>query len=167
VQKATAQGALTTWISVLWDQQGTDLQLVGGSPLIRKGGQLLRVETERVMTEAEITAVVQSALDDDQWAALHLEREVDFALARENKPRLAEMPSSIARIVALSLALHIIPEDIPSFDSVGMSESVRSLAQLPQRLGPVDRSHRLGKSTSMAALMDWNNVNRACHILTD
>ncbi len=161
----TVQGALTTWISILWDRQGTDLHLVDGSPpLIRKGGQLLRVENAPALTGTEIASAVQSCLDDDQWASLHHDREIDFALAWENKARLRG--NAFFQRGELSLALRIIPEEIPSFDSLGMPESVRSLASLPQGLVLFTGPTGSGKSTSMAALIDWINVHRACHILT-
>ena len=161
----TFPGSLTRWIGMLWDSRGTDLHLVAGSPpLIRTGGRLGRLADEPYVSGSEIATALHGHLDAEQWKTLERDRELDFALAWKDKARLRG--NAFYQRGELSLALRIIPETIPDFDTLVMPESVRALASLPQGLVLFTGPTGSGKSTSMAALIDWINVNRACHILT-
>ena len=161
----TVQGALTRWIGMLWENVGTDLHLVAGAPpLIRSGGRLERLTGEPYVSGSEIATALHGYLDAEQWKSLDHDREIDFSLAWEGKARLRG--NAFYQRGALSLALRIIPEAIPDFDTLGVPESVRALASLPQGLVLFTGPTGSGKSTSLAALIDWINVNRACHILT-
>ncbi len=165
VAMTTVQGALTRWIGILWENHGTDLHLVAGSPpLIRSSGRLQRLADEAFISGPEIVAALHGYLDAEQWRTLEHDREIDFALAWEDKARLRG--NAFYQRGELSLALRIIPEVIPDFDTLGMPDAVRALASLPQGLVLFTGPTGSGKSTSMAALIDWINVNRACHILT-
>lgn len=160
----TVQGALTNWIETVWKRNGTDLHLVAGSPpLIRRSGRLERLEGA-ILGGSEIADVLQSCLDASQWQTLQAERELDFVLAWEGKLRLRG--NAFFQRSEASLALRLIPELIPDFDTLGMPASVRSFASLPQGLVLFTGPTGSGKSTSMAALIDSINTDRACHILT-
>ena len=161
----TVPGALTRWIGMLWENRGTDLHLVAGSlPLIRSGGRLEHLPGEPHVSGSEIATALHGYLDAEQWGLLGRDRELDFALSWEDKARLRG--NAFFQRGELSLALRIIPETIPTLDILGVPESVRALASLPQGLMLFTGPTGSGKSTSMAALIDWINVNRACHILT-
>jgi twitching motility protein PilT len=64
------------------------------------------------------------------------------------------------------LALRIIPYEIPSFDELGLPAVVERLVRLPQGLVLVTGPTGAGKSTTLAAMIDWINDHRACHIIT-
>ena len=161
----SVDGELARWIGVLWDRQGTDLHLVDGSaPLIRKGGELERLPGEPDLAGPQILGFLHALFDSDQREQFEHHREVDFALAWEGKARLRG--NAFFQRGEPSLALRIIPETVPGFDELGLPQSVRNLATLPQGLVLFTGPTGSGKSTSMAALIDWINANRACHILT-
>src|SRR5213079_590109 len=65
-----------------------------------------------------------------------------------------------------AVALRLIQSTIPTFDEIGLPQSVRDLITLKQGLvlfcGPTGS----GKSTSMATMVDAINAERACHIIT-
>ncbi len=162
---ATVQGALMNWIETVWKRNGTDLHLVAGSPpLLRCSGRLERLSDEPALSGAEIAEVIESCVDEAQWQALREDRELDFVLAWNGKLRLRG--NAFFQRGDASLALRLIPEDIPDFDTLGMPPAVRSFASLPQGLVLFTGPTGSGKSTSMAALIDSINANRACHILT-
>ena len=161
----TVTAELERWINVLWTRKGTDLHLSAASPpLIRSGGILERIPETPILGSAEIEAVVFALLDEPQklWLAEH--REVDFAFSWNGKARMRA--NAFYQRGNLSLALRIIPELIPDFETIGMPPAVRELARLPQGLVLFTGPTGSGKSTSMASLIDWVNANRACHILT-
>ncbi len=158
-------GELSRWVGMLWDRRGTDLHLSDSSPpLIRKGGNLERLPDERVLSGKEIYGLLHEIFDVEQREQFEHHREVDFAVAWEGKARLRG--NAFYQRGEASLALRIIPSTVPGFDEIGMPQAVRNLATLPQGLVLFTGPTGSGKSTSMAALIDWINENRACHILT-
>ena len=165
LEMMVVDGELAHWIAMLWDRRGTDLHLSDSSPpLIRKGGNLERLAGERVLSGKEIYGLLEELFDVEQREQYEHHREVDFALAWEGKARLRG--NAFFQRGEASLALRIIPSKVPGFDEIGMPQAVRDLATLPQGLVLFTGPTGSGKSTSMAALIDWINQNRACHILT-
>ena len=60
----------------------------------------------------------------------------------------------------------MISYEIPSIEQLNLPDVAKKLAQLPRGLVLVTGPTGSGKSTSLAAMMDWINENRAEHILT-
>src|ERR1700721_500199 len=65
-----------------------------------------------------------------------------------------------------ALALRVIPARIPTFDDLGLPPAATWVAQQPRGFVLVTGPTGSGKSTSLAAIVDKINENRACHILT-
>src|SRR5687768_12039702 len=66
----------------------------------------------------------------------------------------------------MGLALRLIPYAIPSFSDLGLPEIAEHFVRLPQGLVLVTGPTGAGKSTTLAAMIDWINTNRAVHIVT-
>ena len=67
---------------------------------------------------------------------------------------------------ALAMALRMIPMKLPTFEELGLPPAVEYFANLPQGLVLVTGPTGSGKSTSLAAIIDYINTNRHCHIIT-
>ncbi|MEV7560517.1 ATPase, T2SS/T4P/T4SS family [Streptomyces sp. NPDC089795] len=68
--------------------------------------------------------------------------------------------------VGSALALRIIPFEVPSSAQLGLPPAVIGWAGVPRGLVLVTGPTGSGKSTSLAALLDWVNTHRSVHILT-
>jgi twitching motility protein PilT len=66
----------------------------------------------------------------------------------------------------VAAALRAIPHDIPTFDSLGIPESIRSFAELRRGLVLVTGPTGSGKSTTLASLVDIINRTKPLHIVT-
>jgi twitching motility protein PilT len=66
----------------------------------------------------------------------------------------------------MALALRMIPYAIPSLDQIGVPPIVEQWLRLPQGFIIVIGATGTGKSTTLAAMLDYINVTRAVHILT-
>jgi twitching motility protein PilT len=64
------------------------------------------------------------------------------------------------------MALRVIPYEIPGFDELGIPPAVEHLVNLPMGLVIVTGPTGSGKSTTLAAMLDYINRRRACHIVT-
>ncbi|MDP3972014.1 MAG: PilT/PilU family type 4a pilus ATPase [Candidatus Nanopelagicales bacterium] len=149
----------------LWGVQGTDLHLTAGSaPLIRVRGELQRVPDTPTLKPADTAALAQRLLTTQQQQELDRGRDVDFSVNWQGKARIRG--NVFHQRGSVAIALRVMPRRIPTFAELGLPESVSRLASLTRGLVIVGGPTGSGKSTTMAALIDWINENRAVHVLT-
>jgi twitching motility protein PilT len=67
---------------------------------------------------------------------------------------------------ALTAAIRVINTDTPTFEQLQLPEVLRDLTKEPRGLVLITGPTGSGKSTTLAAMIDYINKNRACHILT-
>lgn len=150
----------------LWDRGATDLILtVGAPPLMRLDGDLGPVNGDSPLTAEDTQSMLDAIL-----ASQHREpftdssRELDFSFTWEGKARIRG--NAYRQRGNVGVALRIIPHEIPSFEWLGVPEPVQKWAHLRRGLVFVTGPTGGGKSTTLAALIDWINRNRRVHIIT-
>ena len=149
----------------LWELGGTDLLLSPGTcPRIRVDGDLRSAPGSDPLTAADTDRMVRSVLTGPQRDAYELGEDVDFSFSWRETARIRG--SAFRQRGTAALALRLMPYRIPSFDELGLPESVRRLAGLGQGLVLVTGPTGSGKSTTLASIVDWVNTNRAVHVLT-
>jgi twitching motility protein PilT len=153
------------FVNELWSREASDLLLtVGAPPLMRIDGALTPIPGEPTLTAADTERIVLQLAGDDLAHRLHDEREIDFSFGWADRARLRA--NAFHQRGALSLSLRIIPFEIPSMEELGLPSATDRLVRLPQGLILVTGPTGAGKSTSLAAMLDWINTHRACHIVT-
>ena len=153
------------FLRTLWGAKGTDVLLtVGAPPMARVDGILRPIGGEPVNDEARLQDFLGQVLDTSQRARMTADREYDFAFSWRGLARIRG--NAFFQRENPAVALRMIPDRIPSFDEIGLPQSVRDVAKLPQGLVLFTGPTGSGKSTSLAALIEWINTNRACHIVT-
>jgi twitching motility protein PilT len=158
-------GVISPWLEILWDNRGSDLLLVSGSaPRIRVDGKLSCLEGTPVMTAEQIEEIVRPLLGRDQLATLEKHQDVDFSFTWQNKARLRG--SAFTQRGDLSLALRMIPSEIPTFEQLGLPPVAEWLARLPRGLVLLTGPTGSGKSTTLASIIARINETRSVHVLT-
>ncbi len=142
----------------------SDVHLVAGHPVVfRKDGELLVQDGEK-LTKNQVSDFIKSVLGQKMYAKFEEEREADFSYGLEDGVRLRvnchfEKGNS-------SLSARIVPTKIPSLDDIGFTDSLKGLCGLSDGLilftGPTGH----GKSTSVAAIIEHINSDRARNIIT-
>src|SRR4051812_34872492 len=152
-------------LQAVWDHKGTDLHLTAGSaPLIRVDGQLRPLEGSDVLSGDNTEQLVMGLLPVEQQKSLASNHEVDFSFNWQGKARFRG--NAFKQRGDVSLALRLIPFEIPAFDDLGLPESVRRFVELPQGFVLVTGPTGGGKSTTLASMLDAVNSTRRCHVLT-
>ena len=156
---------LDDYIQMLWDAKGTDLLLtVGAPPLVRVDGQLQPLEGAAALGGDDTEALVRQVVTSDQWEMFSHDRELDFSFDWEG---LARMRGNVfLQRGAVTLALRMIPREIPTFDDIGLPDVIRQFVDLPQGFILVTGPTGSGKSTTLASIIDRINIDRRVHILT-
>jgi twitching motility protein PilT len=151
-------------VSALWEAGGTDLLLAAGvAPMIRVDGELRPVPATGQLSAADTERIASSLLSKAQQVAFEAGTDVDFSFSWEYKARVRG--NAFHQRESTALAFRMIPRAIPSFDDLGLPAAVRGLARLKQGLVLVTGPTGSGKSTTLAAMIDWINANRPVHIL--
>jgi twitching motility protein PilT len=143
---------------------GSDLLISCGSPpRLRRDGRLEPLNGG-LLTPASVEPMVRGLLDDTQWQELQVRRNVDFAFTWRERVRIRG--NAYFQRGSLAAAFRMLPLRIPSFEELGVPESVYKLIDRHQGLILVTGPTGSGKSTTLAAMIDYVNRNRPCHIVT-
>lgn len=145
---------------------GSDLLFSCGSrPRIRKDGSLETLDGESsVLSPEDTERMLREILDSKQLMELKKKRHVDFSFTWREKARIRGNAYHQRNSVAVSFRL--LPLLIPSFDILGIPESVHRLMERRHGLILVTGPTGSGKSTTQAAMIDHINATRPYHVIT-
>lgn len=147
------------------NQRASDLHLqVGLPPMLRIDGALQPVANTPVMNSEIVENLVNGILDQEQQQILQKDKEIDFSFAFGDLGRFRV--NAFHERGNIAAALRLIPNEIPSLSELGMPAVVGTFADFPRGLVLVTGPTGSGKSTTLAALIDKINNERAEHILT-
>jgi twitching motility protein PilT len=108
--------------------------------------------------------MVSSVLTEPQRETYAAGGDVDFSFSWRDTARMRG--SAFRQRGTAALALRLMPYRIPSFEELGLPESVRRFAALAHGLVLVTGPTGSGKSTTLASIVDRINAERAVHVLT-
>lgn len=146
-------------------KKASDLHLqVGLAPMLRIDGALAPISGADILTEQVVETLVFAILDDDQKQILLKDKEFDFSFAFGDLGRFRV--NAFHERGNLAAALRLIPNEIHSVEQLGLPEIVSKFAEYPRGLVLVTGPTGSGKSTTLAAMVDRINTERAQHIIT-
>ena len=142
---------------------GSDLILTSGAPPKIKVLGVLHSVGDRNLAEEDTRTLGLSVLNESQRALLEKKRSVDLS---RGFPGLNRYRFNVFyQRGSIALAARLIPYRIPSFAELGLPPIVQDFALLPHGLVLVTGPVGSGKSTTLAAMIEHINVNRASHIV--
>ena len=152
-------------LQLLVDRNGSDLHLSAGSPpKARVDGHLYDTE-HPPMRPDETKALIYSFLTSDQVARFERDHELDLSFGLEGLGRFRV--NVFMQRGSVASVLRMIPEQVRHFEELGLPRSMcESVARLPRGLVLVTGATGSGKSTTLAAMLDFINETRADHVLT-
>src|SRR3954467_4900853 len=151
-------------LQTLVDVNGSDLHLTTQTPpQIRVHGKLQMLDLPP-LGPGETKALAYSVLTDSQKKRFEETLELDFSFGIRGLARFR--CNVFNQRGAVAAVYRVIPEQIKSFDELGLPPVLASLADRPRGLVLVTGPTGSGKSTTLAALIDKINTERREHILT-
>ncbi len=146
-------------------QQGaSDLHVTAGMPpLIRVDGDIRRINVE-AMDHKEVHGLIYDIINDKQRKDYEEFLESDFSF---EIPGLARFRvNAFMQNRGAAAVFRTIPSDVLTMEQFGMGEIFRKISENPRGLVAVTGPTGSGKSTTMAAMVDYINETRYEHILT-
>lgn len=158
--------ALEAALAYIGANGGSDLHLaVGTLPTVRIDGDLQPYPGAVArLTPESIRALLVPLLTADQLERFERELELDFAYSSPGVGRYRV--NLYWQRNSWGAAFRYIDSEIRSLDELQMPRQVRDFAFLPRGLVLVTGPTGSGKSTTLAALIDVVNRERACHVMT-
>ena len=146
-------------------QQGaSDLHLSAGlPPMIRVDGDIRRVNVPP-QDHPEVQALIYDIMNDRQRKDFEEFLETDFSFDVPNIARFRVNAFNQNR--GAGAVFRVIPSEVLAMEDLGMGQVFRDISLLPRGLVLVTGPTGSGKSTTLAAMVDYVNDNRSDHILT-
>lgn len=142
----------------------SDLHLKQGRPpIFRINGKLISAKMPP-FTGDLLKQIITSMLNEKQMADLEVKRQVDFSFPVKDIGRFR--CNVYYQRGSLSAAIRMIPTNIPSFAELQVPEVLKELVLRPRGLILLTGATGTGKSTTLAAMVQYVNENQPVHILT-
>jgi twitching motility protein PilT len=132
-------------------------------PKMRIRGQLVNVTNFEVSSKDEVGEMIMSLLSEDQKKQFLEKKEVDFSIEIDDSRFRVNMFFQKGMV---SAALRIIPADIPTFEELSLPNIFDSFLEYKQGFVLVTGPTGMGKSTTVAAMLNKINQQKAKHIVT-
>lgn len=136
---------------------------VGIPPQFKIHGQYTGADFEDV-TPVDARRLMYSMMNERQQKVFEEKREMDFSFAMRNLGRFRVNVFMQQGVVGG--VLRLIPTEVKSLAELGMPDNLLDLASAPRGLVLVTGPTGSGKSTTLASMIDWINVNKKKHIVT-
>ncbi len=152
-------------LRLMIERGGSDLHItVGSPPGIRQRGELMPVENTRPLTPKDTMTMILSLLSEEQRKRFETELELDFAYSI---PGVSRFRSNVfQQRNSMGAVFRVIPIKIPTIDELLLPKVCKYLAERPRGLVLITGPTGSGKSTTLAAMINHINENRALHIIT-
>ncbi|MFG6158417.1 type IV pilus twitching motility protein PilT [Halomonas sp. 1390] len=145
-------------------QNASDLHLSAGlPPMIRVDGDIRRLNVP-AMEDREVRKLIYDIMADRQRRDYEEFFETDFSFEVPGVSRFRVNVFNQAR--GAGAVFRTIPTEVLTMEDLGMGPVFRQLSMLPRGLVLVTGPTGSGKSTTLAAMIDYINDNRFEHILT-
>ena len=159
------QPRIETLLEEVIKKKASDLHIqVGLPPMLRVDGALNPVPNTERLVEEDIEALLFAILDEDQKQILLKDKEFDFSFAYGDLGRFRV--NAFHERGNLAAALRLIPNEILTIEQLGLPAVVNKFANYPRGLVLVTGPTGSGKSTTLAAIVNAINEERAAHIIT-
>jgi twitching motility protein PilT len=156
---------IETCMRALVERGGSDLHVKVGSPAMgRVEGHLGPLFEEPPLGPEDTERGLAAICDEKSRAEFEAEGEADFAHAIAGVGRFRV--NAFRQRGSVSIACRAIPFEIRSATDLGLPETVLKLADTQRGIVLLTGTTGSGKSTTLAAMIDHINANRAKHIVT-
>ena len=137
---------------------------VGVPPMVRINGSIVTLGDYPVITQEMAKRLVYSVVNEARREVLEREGDVDFSFVLEGIGRFRV--NAFKQRESYCLAIRLLINRIPTMEELGLPPILKELALKPRGLVLVTGPTGSGKSTTLAAMIDYVNKTRRAHVIT-
>jgi twitching motility protein PilT len=146
------------------DQDCSDIHLaVGVPPMLRMHGDLLPIKF-RNLTSQELDAYIDEILTKNQQRQFASGADLDFSYVSDEGGRYRV--NLFRKATGIGATFRFIPTEVPTLEALNLPPICKTLCEYHQGMVLVTGSTGTGKSTTLAAMIDYINRSRALNIIS-
>src|SRR6476659_9722356 len=151
-------------LKLMISRSGSDLFITGDfPPAIKVDGKVTKVSPQP-LNAGHTLALARSIMNDKQAAEFERTKECNFAISPPGIGRFRV--NAFVQQGKVGMVLRVIPAKLPSIDGLGMPQVLKDVSMAKRGLVILVGATGSGKSTTLAAMIDWRNENSFGHIVT-
>jgi twitching motility protein PilU len=164
MERDQASKFINDLLRLMISRNGSDLFLTADfPPAIKVDGKVTKVSPQP-LTGQHTMALCRSIMNDKQAAEFERTKECNFAISPQGIGRFR--CNAYVQQGNVGLVLRVIPATLPSIDGLGLPQILKDVTMSKRGLVIFVGATGSGKSTSMAAMIDFRNENSYGHIIT-
>src|SRR3982750_233589 len=145
-------------------RNGSDLFITADfPPAIKVDGKVTKVSPQP-LNGSHTLALARSIMNDKQAAEFERTKECNFAISPPGVGRFRV--NAFVQQRKVGMVLRVIPQILPTIDKLGVPQVLKDVVMSKRGLVILVGSTGSGKSTTLAAMVDWRNENSYGHIIT-
>ncbi len=164
MERDQASKFINDLLRLMISRNGSDLFITAEFPPgIKVDGKVTKVSPQPLQA-AHTMALARAVMSDRQTAEFERTKECNFSIAPGGIGRFRV--NAFMQQGKVGMVLRVIPTTLPSIDSLDMPQTLKEIAMTKRGLCIMVGATGSGKSTTLAAMVDWRNENSYGHIIT-
>jgi twitching motility protein PilU len=164
MERDQASKFINDLLKLMISRNGSDLFITGDfPPAIKVDGKVTKVSPQP-LTGMHTMALARSIMNDKQAAEFERTKECNFAVAPPGIGRFRV--NAFIQMGKVGMVMRTIPSTLPTIDVLGLPQVLKDVTMTKRGLCILVGATGSGKSTSLAAMVDWRNENSFGHIIT-
>jgi len=159
-----ASQLISDLLKLMISKNGSDLFISADfPPAIKIDGVMTRASAQTLQPE-HTALLVRALMNDRQTADFERTKESNFAISPSGLGRFRV--NAFVQLGKVGMVLRIIPTTPPTIDGMGLPQALKDVAMYSRGLCVMVGASGSGKSTALAAMVDWRNEKSYGHIIT-
>ena len=151
-------------LKLLISRGGSDLFITAEfPPALKVDGKIVKVSPQP-LTATHTLTLARSVMNDKQAAQFESTKECNFAISPPGIGRFRV--NAFIQQGKVGMVMRVIPTTLPTIDGLGVPKVLKDVAMSKRGLCIIVGATGSGKSTTLAAMIDWRNENSYGHIIT-
>jgi twitching motility protein PilU len=164
MERDQASNFVNELLTLLVSRNGSDLFLTADfPPAIKVDGKITKVSPQPLNGQ-HTQALARALMNDKQAAEFERTSECNFAVAPSGIGRFRV--NTFVQMGKVGIVMRTIPAKIPTVDELKLPQVLKNVAMAKRGICILVGGTGSGKSTTLAAMVDWRNENAHDHIVT-
>ncbi len=164
MERDQASKFINDLLKLMISRNGSDLFITSDfPPAMKVDGKVTKVSPEP-LNAGHTLALTRVIMNDKQAAEFERTKECNFAISPPGVGRFRV--NAFIQQGKVGMVMRVIPAQLPTIDGLGMPQVLKEVVMAKRGLTILVGATGSGKSTTLAAMVDWRNENSFGHIIT-
>ena len=164
MERDQASKFINDLLKLMVSRNGSDLFITGEfPPAMKVDGKVTKVSSQP-LNAGHTMALARAIMNDKQAAEFERTKECNFAISPPNVGRFRV--NAFIQQGKVGMVMRVIPAVLPTIDGLGVPQVLKEVVMAKRGLAILVGATGSGKSTTLAAMVDWRNEQSYGHIIT-